>query len=63
MCFILCRTTVELEYVILTTLYHADAKNTDSWHTRKGDLQHAFPLGIPMVPSSVLAIAVDGARL
>jgi hypothetical protein len=41
----------------------ADARNTDSWHTRKGDLQRAFLLGVPMVPSSVLTIATDGERL
>jgi hypothetical protein len=28
--------------MILTTLYLAGAKNTDSWHARKGDLQRAF---------------------
>jgi hypothetical protein len=37
----------------LTTLYLANAKNTDSWHTRRGDLQRAFPLDVPMVPSSM----------
>jgi hypothetical protein len=37
----------------LTTLYLAGAKNTDNWHARKGDLQHAFPLDILMVPSSM----------
>jgi hypothetical protein len=34
-------------------------KNTDSWHARKGYLRCSFPLDVPMVPSSVLAIAAD----
>jgi hypothetical protein len=46
--------------VILTTLYLIGAKNTDSWCARKGDLQGAFPLDVPMVPSSALAITTDG---
>jgi hypothetical protein len=59
-CFIVCKTTSLLEYVILTTLYLAVAKNTDSWHARKGDLQRAFHLDIPMCPSSALAVSADG---
>jgi hypothetical protein len=39
----------------LTTLYHVIAKNTNSWRTRKGDLQRAFPLDVVMVPSSTIA--------
>jgi hypothetical protein len=35
-------------------------KNTDSWRTRNEDLQCAFPLDVPTVPSSVLVIAADG---
>jgi hypothetical protein len=46
--------------MILTTLYLVGTKNTYSWYARKGDLQHAFPLDVLMVPSSALAIAVDG---
>jgi hypothetical protein len=46
--------------VILTTLYLADAKNNGSWHTRKGDLQRAFPLNILMVPSSSIVIVANG---
>jgi hypothetical protein len=38
-------------------------KNTISWHAKKGELQQAFPLGVLMVPSSVLTIATDGERL
>jgi hypothetical protein len=45
--------------VILTTLYLADAKNTDNWCTRKGSLQRVFPLDDPMVPSSALVVAAD----
>jgi hypothetical protein len=39
----------------LTTLYFTGAKTTDSWHARKGDLQHAFPLDVPMVYSLKLS--------
>jgi hypothetical protein len=41
----------------------AGAKNTDSWCTRKGDLQRAFPLDVLMVPSSVLTITADSERM
>jgi hypothetical protein len=47
----------------LTALYLAGAKNTDSWCARKGDLQCAFPLDIPMVASSVLAVAADDEQM
>jgi hypothetical protein len=59
-CFIVCKTTSELERAILTTLYLAGAKNTDIWCARKGDLQCAFHLDVPMVPSSALVVATDG---
>jgi hypothetical protein len=39
------------------------AKNIDSWHARMGDLQHGFLLDVPMVPSYVITIAVDGEHL
>jgi hypothetical protein len=35
MCFVVRKTTSEQECAILTTLYLADAKNTDSWHYGK----------------------------
>jgi hypothetical protein len=41
--------THDLDY-----MYLKGAKNTDSWRARKGDLQRAFPLDVPMVPSSTL---------
>jgi hypothetical protein len=47
----------------LSTLYLVSAKNTYSWHVRKGDLQCAFHLDILMVPSSVLTVTADGERL
>jgi hypothetical protein len=47
----------------LTTLYLAGAKITNSWCSRKGDLQRAFPLDVLMVPSSVIAVAPDSERL
>jgi hypothetical protein len=44
----------------LTTLYLANAKNTDSWHARKWDLQRASPLDVLMVLSSSITITTDG---
>jgi hypothetical protein len=38
-------------------------KNTNSWRIKKGGLQHAFPLEVLMVPSSMLTVAVDGEHL
>jgi hypothetical protein len=49
--------------VILTTLYLAGAKNTSSWHDRKGDLQRVTPLDVLMVPSSSIAITAVGEHL
>jgi hypothetical protein len=51
-CIVVHKTTTELERAILTTLYLAGAKNTNSWHARKGDLQRAFPLDVLMAPLS-----------
>jgi hypothetical protein len=62
-CFVVCKTTSEQEHAILTTLYLIGAKNTNSWHARKGDLQRAFPLDVLMVPSSAIVVAADGERL
>jgi hypothetical protein len=39
------------------------AENTDNWHARKVDLQRAFPLDVPMVPSSGITVMVDGEHL
>jgi hypothetical protein len=50
--------THDLDHPIL-----AGAKNTDSWHARKGDLQRAFPLDVPMVPSSMLIVIAGDERL
>jgi hypothetical protein len=47
----------------LPILYHADAKNTDSWHVRKGDLQRVFLLDVLMVSSSAIATASNGEHL
>jgi hypothetical protein len=44
----------------LSQPFLTDAKNTNSWHARNGDLQCVFPLDILMVPSSALTIAADG---
>jgi hypothetical protein len=60
--FIVRKTTSEQEYVILTTIYLAGAKNTDSWHTRKGDLQRALLLHHLMAPSSVFVTVTGGER-
>jgi hypothetical protein len=59
-CFVVHKTTSELECTILTTMYFTATENTDSWHARKGDLQHAFPLDVSMVYSSMLAVSTDG---
>jgi hypothetical protein len=59
-CFVVHKTTSAQECMILTTLYLVGVKNTDSCHARKVDLQHAFLLDVPMVPSSVIAITADG---
>jgi hypothetical protein len=63
MCYVVRKTTLELEHMILTTLYPIGATNTDSWCTRKGDLQRSFPLDISIVPSSVLFVAADNEHL
>jgi hypothetical protein len=62
-CFVVLKTTSEQEHTFLTTLYPFGAKNTDSWHARKGDLQRAFPLDVLMVPSSMLTITTGGEHL
>jgi hypothetical protein len=41
-------------------MYLAGEKNTDSWHARKGDLQRAFPLDVPMVLSLKLSSVDNG---
>jgi hypothetical protein len=50
--------THDLDHPVLT-----GAETTDNSHARKGDLQRAFHLDVPMVPSSVITIAVDGEHL
>jgi hypothetical protein len=62
-CFIVYKTTSELECAILTTLYLFGAKNIDSWCVRKGNLQCVSPLHVLMVHSSVLAVSTDSERL
>jgi hypothetical protein len=52
-CSVVCKILSKLECMILTTLFLACAKNTNSQRIRKVDLQRAFPLDILMVPSSV----------
>jgi hypothetical protein len=39
------------------------AKNTDSWHTRKLDLQHTFPLDVPRVISLKHSFIANGDNL
>jgi hypothetical protein len=62
MCFIVSKTSSELEHVFLITLYLASERNTDSWHARKGGFHRTFPLDVQMVPSSVLTISTDDKR-
>jgi hypothetical protein len=38
-------------------------ENIDSWHARKGNLQCAFPLDVPMVPSYPITTAVSNEYL
>jgi hypothetical protein len=45
----------DLDHPVLT-----GEKNTDSWRTRKGDLQRAFPLDVLMVPSPKLSFVANG---
>jgi hypothetical protein len=59
-CFIIHKTTLELERATLTTLYLVGAKNTDSWRARKGDLQRTFPLNVLMVYSPKLSFIANG---
>jgi hypothetical protein len=58
-CFVVHKTTSELECAILTTLYLASAKNTDSWCGRKGGLQHTFPMDVLMVTSPKLSFIAN----
>jgi hypothetical protein len=41
----------------------ACAKNINNWHARKGDLQCAFPLHVPIVLSSTLVVTTDNEHL
>jgi hypothetical protein len=54
---------MEQEHTILTTLYLTDAKNTDSWRTKSGDLQRAFPPNVLMLPSLAFVTTTSGERL
>jgi hypothetical protein len=38
----------------------ASVENTNSWCARNGDLQRAFPLHVPMVPSPKLSFIANG---
>jgi hypothetical protein len=51
------------DHLKMTTLYLASVEKTDSWYTKKGDLQCAYPLDVPMVPTSAIVVTVDGERL
>jgi hypothetical protein len=62
-CSIVHKTISKQERAILTTMYLASAKNTDSWRIRKGDLLRAFPLDVSIASSSVITIAADVERL
>jgi hypothetical protein len=41
----------------------AGVENTDSWRAKKGDLQHAFPLYVPMVTSPKLSFVANDNNL
>jgi hypothetical protein len=59
-CFVVHKTTSNLGPHPLVL---AGAKNTDSWRARKGDLQRAFPLDVPMVTSLKFAFVANGRNL
>jgi hypothetical protein len=61
-CLLFVGPNKNLNHVILDTLLFTGVKN-NSWHTRKGDLQCAFPLNILIVHSSMLIVATDGERM
>jgi hypothetical protein len=63
MCYVVHKTNLKLECTILTTLLFASAENTDIWHARKGDLQRAFPLDVPMVCLLKLTFVANGNNL
>jgi hypothetical protein len=46
--------THDLDHPVL-----AGVENTDSWHTRKGELQRAFPLDVLMIPSPKLSFVAN----
>jgi hypothetical protein len=46
--------------MILDTLLFVSAEYINSWHARKGYWQHAFPLDVLTVHSSMFIIATDG---
>jgi hypothetical protein len=58
-CFVVRKTTSESERAILTTTYLTSAKSTDSWCAKEGDLQHASPLDVLMVPSFAIVITAN----
>jgi hypothetical protein len=50
--------TRDLDYHVLVGV-----ENTDSWRTRKGNLQHAFHLDVLMVPSTMINVTANGEHL
>jgi hypothetical protein len=50
--------TRDLDYHVLVGV-----ENTDSWRTRKGNLQHAFHLDVLMVPSTMITVTANGEHL
>jgi hypothetical protein len=62
-CFVVSKTTSELERAILTTLFLPVQKTPTVGVPGRADLQRAFLLDVPTIPSSALAVATDGESL
>jgi hypothetical protein len=63
MCFIVRKTSSELECAILTTLFLVVQKTPIVGTPRRGICNVLFSLNVPMVPSSMITITTDGERL
>jgi hypothetical protein len=63
MCFIVHKTTSELERAILTTLFLLVQKTSRVGVPGRGICSALFHLDIPMIPPTAITIAADGERL
>jgi hypothetical protein len=58
-CFVIRKTTLELEWTFLTTQF-LPVQKIPTVGARKGDLQHTFPLYISMVTSPKFSFVANG---